>query len=312
MRNQPGMCWATILQATAWRLDPFFVARNSFVTNDQIGYTSALFRAVIETRAPLKEAALRCRYEGEGDDLVCIVYATFKGESEPREHRSPPLKEVRPPMGDKGVRKGSPLWDKKPALQLFYNTSRDWARMYCSSVVGGIYTEDDFAEGNFPPASDAVDITAQADELHRRLAAAAETSNGDGFVAPDEVAEAPAPKTKPPSRAARQARREGKRLLRKAETVSRETPKPKRRAIPPKAAKVDPVAKPAEDSGPPTTAAGYAAYLKSWLKGETDPTEVQGRWARERALRNRCNLTQEERLPLEALKNRRVEQLSRT
>ncbi|KRR17811.1 hypothetical protein CQ14_37605 [Bradyrhizobium lablabi] len=72
------------------------------------------------------------------------MWATFKGEREPRYF--PPLDaapdqftpgKLRPKRNDCGRIKGSPLWDIKPDLQLFYNTSRNWARMYAPDVISG-------------------------------------------------------------------------------------------------------------------------------------------------------------------------------
>jgi hypothetical protein len=153
----------------------------------RVGYDSVYFRTMVERFAPIKER-LAARYEGEGDDLVCIVYATFKGEKEPREF--PPkgtekeftLKKLRPERNEYGAIKGSPLWDDKPALQMFYAMSRDWARMYCADIVAGAYTREELASAGY---SDAVEVTRPSD-LSPRLR---ERLRGPDTLAPDMTAD---------------------------------------------------------------------------------------------------------------------------
>ncbi len=180
LRGNPGACLAIVVQALEWRMSPFAVANKSYIARDgqPMAYESQLVHAVIEARAPLRER-LRARYEGEGDNLKCFVYGTFRGESEPRvwppegKSNEYTLARLRPPMGDKG-RKGSPLWDKKPELQMFYNVSRDWARVHCPDVLLGIYSPEEFDETPINQA-DMQDVTPK---LMERLSGRME---GPGF-----------------------------------------------------------------------------------------------------------------------------------
>lgn len=164
-RGNPGVCFGHVIQALEWRMSPFQVARMSYLvqsrkSGDQtIGYMSQLTHAVIEARAPLKER-LRIRYEGEGDDRVCIVSGHFRGQEKPVEHKSPRLKDRRPARGEKrgdddedNVR-GSPLWYKKPDVQLAYDTVRDWARIYAPDVLMGIYSDDELIEAGYQHVAD--------------------------------------------------------------------------------------------------------------------------------------------------------------
>lgn len=175
LRNNPGMCLAICLTALEWKMSPFAVANKSYVTNDRLNYESQLVHAVIEARAPLKER-LKVRYEGEGADRICVVYGTFRGESAPREHRSPRLADCIPPKNEYGKVKGSPLWTKKPDVQMFYDTSRDFCRIYCPDVLLGIYTPDEVEQ--YGIGEDAKDITAGA-ALHERLKNS--PKSGEGF-----------------------------------------------------------------------------------------------------------------------------------
>jgi hypothetical protein len=134
LRRNPGACLAVCLQAVEWKMSPFAVANKSYVVNDRVCYESQLIHAVIEQRAPLA-GRLRCKYFGEGSQRRCLVYATIRGEAEPFEYMSPEFDQITP--------KNSPLWKTKPDLQLFYNASRDWARMYFPDVINGVYADDE-------------------------------------------------------------------------------------------------------------------------------------------------------------------------
>jgi hypothetical protein len=148
-RYNRAVCFALVRQGARWGIDPIEIANKSYIVISKLtgietlAYESQLVHAVIEKLAPL-QGRLRVRYEGEGEDRICIVYGTFHGETEPHEWRSPPLRL------NKRDRK-SPLWTAKPDLAQFYDASRDFARAYCSDVLMGIYTNDELEES--PPSN---------------------------------------------------------------------------------------------------------------------------------------------------------------
>lgn len=133
-RNQVGVCLSITLQAIEWRMSPYAVANKSYVVNDRVAWESQLIHAVIEQRAPIT-GRLRHKFSGQGMNRRCLVWAKVHGESEPLEYTSPEFSTITP--------KNSPLWKSKPDLQLFYNTSRDWARVYFPDVIMGIYSDDE-------------------------------------------------------------------------------------------------------------------------------------------------------------------------
>jgi hypothetical protein len=178
LQGNVGGCWAVLLRSQETGISPLALAQMMYVTEknnvQRVGYDSVYFRTMVEKFAPIKER-LAARYEGEGEDLVCIVYATFKGERAPRQF--PPagtekeftLAKLRPERNDYGKIKGSPLWDDKPALQMFYAMSRDWSRMYCADIVAGAYTREELATAGY---SDTVEVTRPSDlspRLRERL-----------------------------------------------------------------------------------------------------------------------------------------------
>lgn len=166
-RNNPGLCLGLAIQAIEWRMSPYAVASKSYVVNDRISYESQLIHAVIEQRAPIT-CRLRHSFSGEGDKRRCKVWATAKGETEPLEYVSPEFGKITP--------KNSPLWKTKPDLQLFYNASRDWARMYFPDVIMGVYAEDELEA---MPGSQAVERPRGMEGLKHQLVAGPEDNPAD-------------------------------------------------------------------------------------------------------------------------------------
>lgn len=158
-RNAPGVCLGIVIQSIEWRMSPYAVASKSYVVNDRISYESQLIHAVIEQRSPVT-CRLRHKFIGAGAKRQCIVWATAKGEAEPLEYTSPEFDKIQP--------KNSPLWKTKPDLQLYYNASRDWARMYFPDVIMGVYTEDEMRDAM--PGSQAIERPRGIDGLKQTLA----------------------------------------------------------------------------------------------------------------------------------------------
>jgi hypothetical protein len=155
MRNEPGICNAAVTRALRWRLDPYFVAENMYLTRnpksgeEKIAFQSQLINAVINNaQALVLEGKLRVKYEGEGDEMRAIVYGIPKHETEPVEYRSPTLGERKRTIGrnEQGNLKGSPLYDQDPQQQLWYYASRAFIRRYFPHVLAGVYTGEELAE----------------------------------------------------------------------------------------------------------------------------------------------------------------------
>lgn len=147
LRGNPGDCYAIVLQALQWRMNPFVVAQKTHVVNGTLGYEAQLVNALITAMAPTKD---RVNYEWFGDwdayrangrknenGLGVRVFATMKGESKPRIHTLY-LSDV--------TTRNSPLWKTKPDLQLAYLGVKQWARLHCPDVILGIYTPDELED----------------------------------------------------------------------------------------------------------------------------------------------------------------------
>jgi len=151
MRGEPGLCYACVVRAVRWGMDPFFVAEQSYLVKnpkngeERIAFMAQLIVAVINARAPL-EKKLRAVYSGEGDDMKCTIYGIPKGETEALEYETPTLKQLIAIKGrnEAGFVKGSPLYDNDAKQALWYYGARGFCRRHFPEVLGGVYDRDEF------------------------------------------------------------------------------------------------------------------------------------------------------------------------
>lgn len=163
-RGSVGDCLAVVMQSVQWGMNPFAVAQKTFLINGVLGYEAQLINAVISARAPvtgrieyewfgpwervLGKFAVKKNADGKeyrtpnwsaADEEGCgvTVWATFKGESEPRK-LDLLLTQAR-------VR-NSTLWADDPRQQLAYLAVKRWSRLYCPDVILGVYTPDELEE----------------------------------------------------------------------------------------------------------------------------------------------------------------------
>lgn len=165
LQGNRGDCFAVTMQAMQWGMNPFAVAQKTHLVSGALGYEAQLVNAVITARAPVTG---RINYEWFGDwdriagrfkevpsknegekrivkdwtlkeeeGLGVEVWATFKGEAEPRR--------LRLLLAQAGVR-NSPLWGQDPKQQLAYLAVKRWSRLYCPDVILGVYTPDELDE----------------------------------------------------------------------------------------------------------------------------------------------------------------------
>lgn len=149
LKGSVGDCLAVVDIATRAGLSPYMVANKTYVQAGRLSFESQLYHAFAQASGLLK-GDLNVEYENTGDDLVCIVTGYLRADPfTPRTHRSEPLIKAHPGHVQKDGKtfvKGSPLWDRKPKVQLFYDTSRDWVRIYCPRATLGIFTPDEIEE----------------------------------------------------------------------------------------------------------------------------------------------------------------------
>lgn len=139
MRSKAGDCLAIVMQATRWGMDPFAVGNKTFFVNDRMAFESQLVNAVVNSSNALN-GRLKVSWEGDGNELVCIVSGFVKGDPDIKTRRVP-IKNI--------TTRNSPLWKQDPEQQLAYYATRAWARLYTPEVLMGVYTPDEVQE--MPP-----------------------------------------------------------------------------------------------------------------------------------------------------------------
>lgn len=162
LQGNAGDCFAIVMQAMQWGMNPFAVAQKTHLVNGVLGYEAQLVNAVINSRAPI---TTRLNYEWFGDwskvngktsnadDVGVIVSATMRGESEPRV--------LSVSMAQVGNVRNSPLWVNDPRQQLAYLATKRWSRLFCPDVILGVYTADEVED--FEPK----DVTPQAPQASK-------------------------------------------------------------------------------------------------------------------------------------------------
>jgi hypothetical protein len=154
-RGNVGACLALTLQALRWGMDPFAVVNKAYITTgkagEQLAFEAQLVHAVVNERAPLQRR-LRPAYSGEGVNRRCKIVGWLKGETEPLDYESPTIREIKV--------KNSPLWEADPDQQLFYYSTRAWARRHVPEILLGVQTADEIeAQERHYGADNARDVT---------------------------------------------------------------------------------------------------------------------------------------------------------
>lgn len=200
LKSNAADCMAIVLQAMQWQMNPFAVAQKTFIVNGgALSYEAQLVNAVITSKAPtvdrlhyewfgdwdkivgnFKEVTSTKKFDDDGQPkkyrfpnwdikdekgLGVKVWATFKGETEPR---------VLTTLMTQARTRNSTLWADDPQQQIAYLATKKWARLYCPDVILGVYTPDELDDnynareiditpaGERPPSDKPSDLGAAA------------------------------------------------------------------------------------------------------------------------------------------------------
>lgn len=134
--GNPGACADVVFQALQWGMNPFALAKQSYIAGRGMppAYMAQALVAAVNANAGLIER-LRYSFAGEGAKRTCTVSGVFKGSGQPHEYTSPEIGQITP--------KNSPLWKADPDRQLSYWSARAWARLYAADVLMGVYADDE-------------------------------------------------------------------------------------------------------------------------------------------------------------------------
>jgi hypothetical protein len=129
-------CFRVVEQAQRWGLSPFAVMDSASVVHGKLMWEGKLIHAAITASLGIR---LKFSYEGEGDHRKVTVSGVIDGEE----------LTIEGTVGDwKTTGKGSP-WDRlaNRDQMLSYRGARQWARRHAPEVILGVYSPDEFDEG---------------------------------------------------------------------------------------------------------------------------------------------------------------------
>lgn len=151
LQGSLGDCFAVVMQAAQWGMNPFAVAQKTHVVNGALGYEAQLINAVVNSMHVISD---RFRYEYVGDweaykasgfnkakEAGCGVNvgATLRGESEVRWLPAPLCME-------QVKTRNSPLWATNPQQQIAYLAVKYWTRLYAPDAILGVYSDDELLQ----------------------------------------------------------------------------------------------------------------------------------------------------------------------
>jgi hypothetical protein len=137
LQKSTGDCFAIVMQAASWGMNPFAVAQKTHLVNGVLGYEAQLVNAVIQSSGLIK-GRFHYEYKGEGDQLACRVGAIFKDETELVWGEWLEKRQI--------TTQNSPLWKTNPRQQLSYLQVKNWGRLYCPGAILGVYSADELQE----------------------------------------------------------------------------------------------------------------------------------------------------------------------
>lgn len=133
MRNEPAVCLRVITDAMQFGLNPFHLASESFVINDQLAYGAKAVHAMA-MRSGVIVGRLSVAYKGEGAALTCTVTGRCR-DSATTHVKTCRLANI--------TTKNSPLWKTDPQQQLGYYTERAWCRLFAPDAMMGLVARED-------------------------------------------------------------------------------------------------------------------------------------------------------------------------
>tara|TARA_R110000744_G_scaffold86625_5_gene169376 strand:- start:41 stop:1000 length:960 start_codon:yes stop_codon:yes gene_type:complete len=162
LQNKPADCLAIVFQAAQWRMNPFVVAQKTHVINGVLGYEAQLVNAVVSSSTAI-DGRFKYEYKGERADWKPKMSKENRGGKDFWKVNFSANAAVRVGavlFGDDDVTWGewlypcdqtvfnSPLWKTNAKQQAGYLAVKLWTRFYTPDVLLGVYTPDEFQDGN--------------------------------------------------------------------------------------------------------------------------------------------------------------------
>lgn len=189
LRGQPAVCLRVIMDSLQYGLNPFHLAGDSYVVNDQLAYGAKAIHSMV-MRSGLIDGRLEITWQGEGQNLSCLVKGKLKGSAVAHSKTSR--------MADITT-KNSPLWKTDPKQQLGYYTVRAWCRLYAPDAIMGLIAKEDppIVQAGEAQAANGEGSMTDLERVNRQLGVEPQTVDADYEEIDD--AETPPPEPEPPA-----------------------------------------------------------------------------------------------------------------
>jgi len=164
-----GDCFAVIMQAIQWRMNPFAVAQKTHIIKGTLGYEAQLVNAVV-----LNCGAIKGNFEydffGPWENVIG-KFKLIKGQNGRGDYHAPDWtdadekgcglrvtatikatsrRETLELLLSQATVRNSTLWASDPKQQLAYLAVKKWARLYYPGAILGVYTPDELEEIEAP------------------------------------------------------------------------------------------------------------------------------------------------------------------
>jgi hypothetical protein len=152
-------CFLVVNQAVRWGMDPFAVAQSVSVVHGKLCYEGKLISAVLKAKLGVD---LEYEITGQGEAMKVVVSAAINGKPVVDSKGRPKIAEGSVAIW-KTTGNGSP-WYAPGGFErmLRYRGAREWGRIHESSVMLGVYSEDEMLGLNDERrSSHARDVTPQ-------------------------------------------------------------------------------------------------------------------------------------------------------
>jgi hypothetical protein len=133
-------CFLVVNQAVRWGMDPFAVAQCVSVVHGKLCYEGKLIAAVLDAKLGVK---LEYEFSGTGDAMKVVVSGTIDGRLVADSKGN--AKTVEGTVAEWQTSGSGSPWKAAGGRvrMLRYRGAREWARVYESSVMLGVYSDDE-------------------------------------------------------------------------------------------------------------------------------------------------------------------------
>ena len=137
-------CLIAIDMATRLGISPLMVMQQLYIVNGRPAWSSQFLAAMINNSGKFK-TPIQYELDGEGDDLLCYAWVLNKNG----EKITGPIITMQMAKDEGWVNKNGSKWKTMPEVMIRYRAVSFFARLHCSELTMGFYTDDEIRETEY-------------------------------------------------------------------------------------------------------------------------------------------------------------------